>query len=101
LGRGFGIAAGADGQLYAGGSFDSVSGVPARNIAVWDGSAWHALGDGTDKQVEAMALDPDGKLYGVGLFNEAGGQPAPHAASWDGENWQPLGPEAPGVMAIG
>ena len=33
-------------NLYAGGYFTTAGGVPANNIAKWDGSAWSALGSG-------------------------------------------------------
>ena len=88
----FDMAVDKNGHLYIGGSFESVSGVPARNIAYWDGSLWHALGEGLDKSVNALAFDPNGELYAVGLFTEAGGLPAHHAARWDGETWHALGP---------
>jgi hypothetical protein len=81
-----------NGHLYIGGSFDSVSGIPARNIAYWDGNVWHALGEGVHGQVYALAFDPGGGLYAAGLLMEAGGQPAHHVALWDGETWHALGP---------
>ena len=81
-----------NGHLYIGGSFESVSGIPARNIAYWDGSLWHALGNGVNERVEALAFDPSGELYAVGFFTEAGGLPADHVARWDGETWHTLGP---------
>jgi hypothetical protein len=56
------------GHLYIGGSFESVSGIPAQNIAYWYGSLWHALGDGVNERVEAIAFDPGGGLYTVGFF---------------------------------
>jgi hypothetical protein len=40
-----------DGQgpaLFAGGSFTSAGGVPASNLAKWDGSSWSPLGGGAD-----------------------------------------------------
>jgi hypothetical protein len=79
-------------HLYIGGSFESVSGIPARNIAYWDGSSWHTLGDGVNQQVNALAVDPDGDLYVAGLFTEAGSLPRQHIARWDGETWHALGP---------
>jgi len=80
-----------NGQLYLGGSFESVSGIPARNIAFWDGISWHALGDGVNKQLYALALGPSGEFYAVGLFTEAGSLPAQHVARWDGVRWHALG----------
>ena len=86
------MAVDANGQLYIGGSFDSVNGIAARNIAYWDGSSWHALGEGANERVQALAFDSSGELYVVGFFTEAGGLPAFHAAHWDGETWHALGP---------
>jgi hypothetical protein len=88
----FDIAVDADEHLCIGGSFESVNDIPARNIACWDGSLWHALGDGVNKQVDALAFAPDGNLYAVGLFTEAGGRPVYLVARWDGETWHALGP---------
>lgn len=78
-------------HLCIGGSFEAVNAIPARNIACWDGSSWHALGDGVNERVNALAFDPDGELYAVGYFTEAGGLSADHAARWDGERWHTLG----------
>lgn len=80
------------GQLYIGGSFDSVSGIPARNIASWDGNGWHALGDGLNGQVYVLAFDPGGELYASGILMEAGAQPMGQVARWDGETWHVPGP---------
>lgn len=88
----FDMAVDKNGHLYIGGSFESVSGTPARNIAYWDGSLWHALGIGVNERVEALAFDPSGELYAVGFFTKAGGLPADHVARWDGETWHTLGP---------
>lgn len=81
-----------NGHLYMGGSFDSVSGIPARNIAYWDGNVWHALGDGVTGQVYALTFDPGRELYAAGIIMEAGGLPAHHVARWDGETWHALAP---------
>ena len=35
----------ANGDVYAGGNFENISGVDAGGIAMWDGSSWHALGE--------------------------------------------------------
>jgi hypothetical protein len=94
----FDIAVDANGHLCIGGSFESVNDTPARNIACWDGSTWHALGNGVNKQVDALAFDPSGDLYAVGFFTEAGGLSANHVARWDGETWYALGPVSNDVV---
>lgn len=81
-----------NGHLYVGGSFESVGGIPARNMAYWVGSSWHALGAGVNERVLALAFHPSGELYAVGFFTEAGALPAYHAARWDGDTWHALGP---------
>jgi len=88
----FDIAVDANDHLCIGGSFESVNDIPVRNIACWDGSLWHALGNGVNKQVDALAFDPGGDLYAVGLFTEAGGRPAYQVARFDGKAWYALGP---------
>ncbi|HSL46543.1 MAG TPA: hypothetical protein VK897_24125 [Anaerolineales bacterium] len=85
------MAVDVNGQLYIGGSFESVNGIPARYIAYWDGSSWHGLAEGVDQQVNALAFDPSGDLYAAGFFTEAGGLPVQHLARWDGEGWHALG----------
>src|SRR5262249_48595857 len=66
--------------LYVGGILDEVGGVPVRNIARWDGTAWSALGDGVGSDVNdrvlSMAVFDDGAgpaLFVGGEFADAGG----------------------------
>ncbi len=76
------------------GHFTHVGGVPASNIARWDGAAWLPLGPGLIGQygygVKAMAVHNDGLVAG-GLFTHAGAQPVNYIARWDGETWSSLG----------
>jgi hypothetical protein len=69
--------------------------VSANHIARWDGSDWHALGDGVDNGVDhwvlALAVDGGGNLYAGGDFTTAGGVSANRIARWDGSSWHPLG----------
>lgn len=48
------LAAGPDGNLYVGGDFSLVGGVPASRIAMWTGSAWAGV-QGVDGPVHALA----------------------------------------------
>ena len=76
--------------LYAGGSFTSAGGVPASNVARWDGSQWSALGSGTNGQVQALCVFDDGSgpaLHAGGAFTSAGGTSASQLARWDGTSW--------------
>ena len=77
--------------VFVGGGFDSAGGVPARNIARWDGTAWSALGDGVDDRVYALGRDSRGTLFAAGGFRNTGDTPVNHIASWSGTAWLPLG----------
>ncbi len=86
-------------KLYAGGRFLNIGGVPANNIAVWDGTAWAPLGGGLTQQlgtaqVITMTVFDDGTgpaLYAGGTFQSAGGTPALRVAKWDGAAWDAVG----------
>jgi hypothetical protein len=77
-------------DLYAGGQFTTAGGVPANNIAKWNGSRWSALGSGIDLYVYALAVSGT-NLYAGGWFTTAGGVPANRIAKWDGSAWSALG----------
>ena len=47
---------GPDGTLVAGGEFLSAGGIGAARIAIWNGTAWSALGSGLDEEVRALAV---------------------------------------------
>ncbi len=84
--------------LYVIGSFDFAGGVPATNIARWDGSTWESLGPpgsglGGSPNESLAVFDADGPgpqremLYAGGTFNTAGGLQAIGLARWDGTTW--------------
>jgi hypothetical protein len=90
--------------LYAAGSFQYASGVPANSIARWNGSAWSALGGGLQCSVYPFFADPislavfdDGSgpaLYVSGEFDRADGIPVNGIARWNGSNWSAVGGNA-------
>ncbi len=76
------------GNLYLAGTFDSVSGVSAQNVAKWNGSTWSALGSGvgtTNDYVAALAVS--------GMDVYAGGSFASPAniAHFNGTSWSGVG----------
>ncbi len=70
-----------DGKLYAGGYFSRINGVAANAIAVWNGSAWSALGSGASNLVAALEAS-NGVLHVGGYFSQAGGAPSPGYARY-------------------
>lgn len=80
-----------DGEnLYAGGNFTAAGILPAANVARWDGRRWHALGEGVNGYVYALAVYK-GKLYAGGEFTQAGDVAVNSLAVWDGKRWAALG----------
>ncbi len=83
------------GRLFAAGHFTSIDGVPAKNIACWDGTNWSALGDGLPMPVQPQSL-ADVMVYHAGslyiLADLPGPISNPQAAvwQWDGLNWSVL-----------
>ena len=81
--------------LYAAGNFTAAGGVPAVDIARWNGEAWSALGSGTSGgRIYALATFDDGSgpaLYAAGDFTSAGGLAAVDVARWDGSTWSAVG----------
>jgi hypothetical protein len=100
-------------ELIAGGLFDAAGGVPAINIARWNGTAWRAMGAGLDGQVSVLRLwDLDGSgpnppvLVAGGSFTRSGTTVVNRIARWDGNAWQPLGTgvsggASPAVLVLG
>lgn len=70
-----------DGVFVAGG-FETAGGVPAANLAWFDGAAWHGLGAGIGDLSDAL-LVVDDVLYAGGPFTVAGGTPSAGIAAWD------------------
>jgi hypothetical protein len=80
--------------LYVGGYFNSAGGVPAANIARWNGSSWSPLGAGVPGQLRALLADPAADpplLYVGGAFWTINDVPAGSIARWDGATWSPVG----------
>jgi hypothetical protein len=80
-----------EGDLIAGGNFDTAGGVEAASIARWDGSQWHPLGAGIDNAYVNALFVYNGDLIAGGSFSTAGGIPAHGVARWDGSAWHALG----------
>jgi hypothetical protein len=77
-------------NLYVSGNFTEIGGVPARRVAMWNGSAWSEVGGGADDYVGHLFVDGT-DLYISGWFDEVGGLPNSGIAKWDGASWDSLG----------
>ncbi len=94
-------------DLYAGGSFMTLGGVTATNIAKWDGSFWSPLGSGIEGDVYppvVNGLAVSGSDLYAGWSTNAGcaaggcGGGIGGVAKWNGSTWSALGSELGGVV---
>jgi len=77
-------------RLYLGGSFQSIGGTAASNIAMWNGTRWSSLDSGVDGTV--LDLLPFGSsVFVAGAFSTAGGLSSRGLARWDGATWSTPG----------
>ena len=88
-----------NGQLLAGGDFSATLGQAGSQLALWNGSAWQALGSGVGGPVLAMARLPNGDLVVGGRFATAGGAPCANIARWNGTTWSSLGAGITGAVS--
>src|SRR6185295_3091249 len=79
------------GDLLAGGEFSSVNGIPASNLARWDGAQWSPLNLGVNGPVHAITVLPAGRVVVGGLFTQASEQTVANIALWNGTQWSALG----------
>ncbi|AKF04479.1 putative autotransporter protein [Sandaracinus amylolyticus] len=85
-----GLATMPDGRLVVAGSFVTIDGVAARNVAVFDGTTWAPLGDGVDGWLEDVAVTDDGRVIVVGRLGEVTGVGS-HVAIFEDGAWHALG----------
>ncbi|MFO0856592.1 MAG: hypothetical protein U0640_04450 [Phycisphaerales bacterium] len=80
-------------ELIVAGRFSSIDGVPANNIARWNGTTWSPLGEGVlgNYLVRAVAVH-QGSLYVGGFFPTVGPNiPVNGLARWNGTQWSNIG----------
>lgn len=82
-------------NVYVGGNFSQAGGSTATNIAYWDGSSWHAMGNPFNGTVDALQVF-NGTLYAGGVFTNSSLQ-ITNIALWNGSAWSNL----PGGGAMG
>lgn len=75
-----------NGDLVVAGSFAAVNGVPAANIAQWNGTTWSPFASGVVGTVRALAVF-SGVLYVGGSLSQASGVVVSNLAIWNGTAW--------------
>jgi len=93
------VAALPNGDTLVGGFFEYAGGVPAMNLARWDGASWAAAAAGTHTGinvgtllgVHALARLHNGDLVAAGTFPMIGGVLANFVARQSGGSWSALG----------
>ena len=78
----------AGGNVYVGGSFTSIGGVSAFNIAMWNGTTWTAMGNSSTYISEVRAIAAmGGFIYVAGDNNSIG---AYYLIRWNGTAWSAM-----------
>lgn len=82
-------------DIYVGGKFSYAGGIPAQNIAKWDGENWSAIGSAEGYiAINGLKFDTFGNLYAAGYYNPDPATGAIGIGKWDGANWTSVhGPE--------
>jgi trimeric autotransporter adhesin len=75
-------------NVYAGGNFSFAGGSSATNVAYWDGSLWHAMGNPFNGPVNGLQFFGT-YLYAAGAFTNTALH-LTNIARWDGSTWSAL-----------
>ncbi|MCH8902444.1 MAG: T9SS type A sorting domain-containing protein [Bacteroidetes bacterium] len=78
------------GQLFVTGSFNHIGAISANNIAMYDGTSWHALAAGLlgGGNTNPSCMESyQGDLIVGGTFTLAGGTNVKNLAKWNGSSW--------------
>lgn len=75
-----------NGDLIAGGEFESIDGLPLQRIARYDGEQWLAMTLGMDHTIRDLHVH-NGELYAGGRFEIVAENPADRLVRWNGLTW--------------
>jgi hypothetical protein len=99
-----------NGDLIAGGHFQTAGGVTATNIARWNGTSWSAMGSGVGQPsdiiggVNVLRVHTNNVLYIGGFFSTAGGVGAFNIVQFNGASYAEMslgtGGNNPSVHAL-
>lgn len=82
-------------KIFVAGSFTEAGGVPATNVAYWDGNSWHDAGC-TYGEIRDLVVF-DNELYACGKFDICAALSEVNFARWDSTRWQQYG-MLPGIV---
>jgi len=90
----------ANGNVYVGGDFTNWDGLAnADYIAMWNGSAWSALGTGMNGAVYEIELSSSSIIYVCGLFTTGNGVTLNRIGYWNGTTFVAMGGGADALVA--
>lgn len=95
------------GNVYLGGQFTTAMGDTANRIAMWNGSAFEALGSGVGATVRAIEIGPDDVVWVGGAFTTMSDLARVtymarwHRGSWAGCDWDCANPLEVRAIALG
>jgi len=81
-------------DVYVGGNFSQVGTLPVNNIARWDGTTWHSVGEGipfVDQYQQVTAIAISGSNLYVAVNSNRGDDHK--IVQWDGSSWRTLSEE--------
>jgi hypothetical protein len=74
-------------DLVVAGEIAAAGGQPVDNVARWDGTDWHAMGNGLNARVNALIVH-EGELLAGGEFTHSGTTHVGQLARWTGSGWE-------------
>lgn len=77
-------------KIVVGGSFTLAGGVPANNIAQWDGTSWQPVGAGFPQEVYALTVF-NNQLIAAGKYLLVTPTDTARVFKLNGSTWEPLG----------
>lgn len=85
-----------DNNLYIGGFFYFAGDSAAQNVARWDGTNWHPMGNGLNDGVYKL-IKYNGYVYAAGNFRRSGSLEVNYISRWNGSSWEAIatGADAP------
>lgn len=98
------MSASSEGELLVAGSFSSIGGVSAQNVARYHNGVWSALGSGITGDyvyLQSIISGPHGEIYVGGGIWQDNYSTLNGLMKWDGDRWRPFGKVDSYVLSMG